>query len=163
MFGTMQSGASAYAKVGMETGVIAANPHKLIVMLFEGAQAALNNALQHMQGGNIAEKGMAISKAIMIIDNGLRASLDKSVGGDIAQNLDSLYEYMSARLLQANLKNDPQIIQEVYSLLLDIKSAWEAISPQAKAVPEPDFAQSEIATPESYDALAPNMPRLMKA
>lgn len=163
MFGTMQSGASVYAKVGIETGVIAANPHKLIVMLFEGVQAALNNALQHMEGGNIAEKGMAISKAIMIIDNGLRASLDKSVGGEIAQNLDSLYEYMSTRLLQANLKNDPQVIQEVSALLLDIKGAWESIDPQAKAVTTPSLVPSEVATPKSYDALAPNMPRLMKA
>src|SRR3546814_14321635 len=94
MFGSMQGGANAYAKVGMETGVIAANPHQLIVMLFEGAQAALNNALQHMQTGNIAEKGKAISKAIMLIESGLRASLDKSVGGEIAVQLDELYAYM---------------------------------------------------------------------
>src|SRR3546814_12141585 len=77
MFGSMQGGANAYAKVGMETGVIAANPHQLIVMLFEGAQAALNNALQHMQTGNIAEKGKAISKAIMIIE---RRSEERRVG-----------------------------------------------------------------------------------
>ena len=122
MFGSSQSGANAYAKVGMETGVIAANPHKLIIMLFEGAQIALNNALQQMQAGNIPEKGKAISKAIMIIENGLRASLDKSVGGEIAINLDALYEYMGGRLLLANLNNDPAIIQEVQTLLHDIKS-----------------------------------------
>src|SRR3546814_6032751 len=107
----------------METGVIAANPHQLIVMLFEGAQAALNNALQHMQAGNIAAKGLAISKAIMIIESGLRASLDKSVGGDIALQLDELYAYMSKQLLQANLNSDPVLIKEVQSLLLEIGRA----------------------------------------
>lgn len=162
MFGTPRSGANAYAKVGMETGVIAANPHKLIVMLFEGAQVALNNALQCMQAGKVAEKGKAISKAISIIDNGLRASLDKNAGGEIAANLDSLYEYMSARLLQANLNNQPELIQEVLALLQDIKGAWEEISPQADtqasaAVPP------QAAAASSYDALAPHMPRLMKA
>ncbi|GGI16372.1 MAG: flagellar export chaperone FliS [Oxalicibacterium faecigallinarum] len=162
MFGTMKSGANAYAKIGMETGVIAANPHKLIVMLFEGAQVALNNALQHMQAGNIPEKGKAITKAIMIIDNGLRASLDKSVGGQIATNLDALYEYMSNRLLVANLNNQAETIQEVLALLNDIKSAWDEIAPQPDAqTPVPAAPQHSAAS--SYDALAPHMPRLMKA
>lgn len=162
MFGSTQSGANAYAKVGMETGVIAANPHKLIIMLFEGAQIALNNALQQMQAGNIAGKGQAISKAIMIIENGLRASLDKSVGGEIAINLDALYEYMSSRLLLANRNNQPEIIQEVQTLLNDIKSAWEAIAPNsATSTPVTELA-GQIQS-SSYDALAPNMPRLMKA
>ena len=162
MFGSMKSGANAYAKVGMETGVIAANPHKLIVMLFEGAQVALNSALQHMQAGNVPEKGKAITKAIMIIDNGLRASLDKSVGGQIAVNLDSLYEYMSNRLLVANLNNQPEIIQEVLTLLHDIKSAWEEIAPQSDAHTSAPVAQP-VKAASSYDALAPHMPRLMKA
>lgn len=162
MFGSMQGGASAYAKVGMETGVIAANPHKLIIMLFEGTQIALNNALQHMQAGNIAEKGQAISKAIMIIENGLRASLDKSVGGEIAINLDSLYEYMSNQLLIANLKNQPEVIKEVQKLLRDIQSAWEEIAPKS-ATSTPAAALAEQTSSVSYDALAPNTPRLMKA
>ena len=162
MFGSSQSGANAYAKVGMETGVIAANPHKLIIMLFEGAQIALNNATQQMQAGNIPEKGKAISKAIMIIENGLRASLDKSVGGDIAINLDALYEYMGGRLLLANLNNDPAIIQEVQTLLHDIKSAWEEIAPKA-AEPAPVTGLPGHIQASSYDALAPNMSRLMKA
>jgi flagellar protein FliS len=162
MFGSSQSGANAYAKVGMETGVIAANPHKLIIMLFEGAQIALNNALQQMQAGNIPEKGKAISKAIMIIENGLRASLDKSVGGEIAINLDALYEYMGGRLLLANLNNDAAIIQEVQTLLHDIKSAWEEIAPQS-AAPAPVAGLPGQIQASSYDALAPNMSRLMKA
>jgi flagellar protein FliS len=127
MFGTRQNGVNAYAKVGMETGVLAASPHKLIVMLYDGALQALNNGLLNMKAGRIAEKGKSISHAITIIDGGLRASLDKSVGGEIAESLDSLYEYMSSRLLMANLKNDPAMIEEVQRLLMDLRDTWNAI------------------------------------
>ena len=162
MFGSIQSGANAYAKVGMETGVVAANPHKLIVMLFEGAQIALASALQHMQAGNIPERGKALSKAIAIIENGLRASLDKTVGGQIVLNLDALYEYMNKQLLLANLNNQPELIQEVQALLREIQGAWEEIAPKS-ATPAP-FATSADQNPsDAYDALAPNTPRLMKA
>jgi flagellar protein FliS len=153
----MRSGANAYAKVGMETGVIAADPHQLIVMLFEGAQIALTNGLQHMKKGNVAEKGKALSNAILIIENGLRASLDKSVGGEIAMNLDALYGYMSNRLLVANLNNQPEIIEEVQALMGDIKSAWDQISPSAQASNEP------VVDAYAEESFAPAMPRLMKA
>jgi flagellar protein FliS len=128
MFGSRQTGVSAYAKVGMETRVVAASPHKLIVMLFDGAMVALSNALLHMRGGDIEAKGKSLSKAIAIIDSGLRASLDKKAGGEIAEGLDALYEYMSARLLTANLKNDPAIIEEVQRLLTELRDAWNAIA-----------------------------------
>jgi len=124
MFGSSAKGANAYASVGIETGIAAASPHKLIVMLFDGAMAAVTSALTHMQTKNIAAKGQAISKAILIIDSGLRASLDKKVGGQIATSLDSLYEYMSNRLLVANLNNQPEILEEVHRLLADLKGAW---------------------------------------
>ncbi len=77
MFGTTQQGANAYAKVGIETGVAAATPHKLIVMLFDGAKMAIDRAIQHIQSNDIAPKGRAISHAISIINDGLRASLNK--------------------------------------------------------------------------------------
>lgn len=130
MFGSASSGVSAYSKIGVETGVLAASPHKLIVMLFDGAIVALGNALSQMQSSDIPAKGKSISKAIAIIDNGLRASLDKRIGGEIALNLDSLYEYMSRQLLLANLNNDEAKITEVQNLLRDLKGAWEAISPE---------------------------------
>ncbi|WP_374359269.1 flagellar export chaperone FliS [Pseudoduganella danionis] len=128
MFGSRQTGVHAYAKVGMETGVVAASPHKLIVMLFDGALVALGTALLSMRDGNIGEKGKSISKAIMIIDSGLRAALDKKAGGEIAEGLDALYEYMSARLLTANLNNDPSILEEVQRLLTELRDAWNAIA-----------------------------------
>lgn len=126
MFGSNR-GAHSYAKVGLETSVVAASPHKLIVMLYDGAIVAVRNGQMHMELGNIPEKGKAISKAIQIIDNGLRASLDKTAGGAIAEGLDSLYEYMSARLLAANLKNDPAILAEVQGLLTELSEAWNTI------------------------------------
>jgi flagellar protein FliS len=129
MFGAMQKGASAYARVGIETGVVAASPHRLISMLFEGALIALSSAVQQMKAGSTAAKGQSISKAINIIDNGLRASLDKKVGGEIALSLDALYEYMSKRLLTANSTNQPDMVDEVQGLLRQLKSAWDAIGP----------------------------------
>jgi flagellar protein FliS len=127
----MKSGANAYAKVGVETGVMAADPHKLIVMLFEGAETALRLARQQMADGDVPAKGRSISKAINIIDNGLRASLDKKAGGEIAANLEALYEYMVERLLHANLNNSSDMLQEVLSLLGELRSAWESIAPAA--------------------------------
>lgn len=133
MFGSNRMAAKAYARVGLETGVTAASPHKLISMLFEGAQIAILRAQQHMQAGQIAEKGQAISKAISIIDSGLHASLNLEAGGEVAQNLDALYGYMTQQLTQAHLRNDPALLQEVHGLLTELKSAWDAIDPQLPA------------------------------
>ncbi|HEU4851113.1 MAG TPA: flagellar export chaperone FliS [Telluria sp.] len=152
MLGSMKSGASAYAKIGVETGVVAASPHKLISMLFEGAIVAIRAASQQMQAGDIEGKGKSISKAIDIIDNGLKASLDVKAGGEIAANLQALYQYMSSRLLEANLKNAPELLDEVKNLLADLAGAWEAIGqPQqaAAAAPAPQVTRS------AYDNLAP--------
>jgi flagellar secretion chaperone FliS len=147
MFGSKQFGVNAYAKVGVETGVSSASPHQLIVMLFDGAMKALGAAIVNMKANNIAAKGEAISKAILIIDSGLRASLDKKAGGEIAEGLDSLYEYMGARLLQANLKNDVTILEEVQKLLGDLRSAWTAIG-NSPAV-QPQAAPRAPAAPSS--------------
>jgi flagellar protein FliS len=137
----MQRGVNAYAKVGLETGVASASPHKLIVMLYDGALVSLLSAASNMKAGNIAAKGAAISKAITIIDNGLRAALDKKAGGEIAEGLDSLYDYMSRRLLEANIKNKVEVVEEVHGLLADLRGAWVAIGDQVEgpapaAVPE---------------------------
>lgn len=121
----------AYAKVGVESGVAAADPHKLISMLYQGALLAIANAKNSILRKDIAAKGIAISKAIAIIDEGLNASLDKNVGGELARNLSSLYEYMGVSLITANLKNDMAILDEVSRLLTDLKEAWDGIRPGA--------------------------------
>jgi len=131
MFGYKSSGANVYAQMGLETGVVAASPNKLIVMLYEGVISACKSAATHMQQRDIQRKGEMISKAVLIIESGLRASLDKKNGGEIAVSLDKLYMYMVQRLTLANLRNQPQLIEEVIVLLTDLKSAWEAIETQA--------------------------------
>lgn len=151
MFGSTTSGANAYAKVGIETGVHAASPHKLVSMLFDGAESAVMMASQQMKRGDIAGKGASITKAIRIIEEGLRSSLDTKAGGEIAANLDSLYEYMVGRLLQANLKNSPELLDEVRKLLVDLKGAWNAIDPGAR----PGVAAAAPVQRSSYDSLAP--------
>lgn len=142
MFGTMKRGVNAYANVSLETGIASASPHKLIVMLYDGVLAALLKAKSNMIARNIPAKGAAISQAITIIDNGLRVSLDLKAGGEIAENLDALYDYMSRRLFQANLKNDVAIVEEVHGLLSSLREAWVAIGdkagqPQSAAAPAP--------------------------
>ncbi|THC39554.1 flagellar export chaperone FliS [Massilia sp. Mn16-1_5] len=142
MFGSMQRGVNAYAKVGMETAVISASPHKLIVLLYDGAITAIKNGATHMAAGNIIEKGAAISKALDIINNGLRASLDKKAGGDIAANLDALYVYMTERLLMANLQNKLALLDEVQTLLVDLRDAWNQIG--EKPVQAPSMSQYPV-------------------
>jgi flagellar protein FliS len=128
---------NAYSQVGIETSIASASPHKLIAMLYDGALIAIANAKGHMLRNEIAPKGEAISKAIAIIDQGLKASLNEEVGGDLAQNLKALYEYMSNRLLMANLKNDVSGLDEVSLLLGELKSAWEQIGQPAQVVAPP--------------------------
>ncbi|AIN19515.1 flagellar protein FliS [Yersinia rochesterensis] len=124
-----RSGVQAYTQVGMESGVMSASPHQLIVMLFDGAQSALVRARILMNQGDIPAKGAALSKAINIIDNGLSAGLDMEKGGELAENLSALYDYMTRRLLHANLHNDEQAITEVLALLENIADAWRQIGP----------------------------------
>jgi flagellar protein FliS len=159
MFGsTTRSGASAYGNVGLETGVVSASPHKLIVMLFDGALAALAKAVHDMKAGNIPAKGKSISRAISIIDNGLRASLDKKGGGEIADSLESLYQYMSDRLLLANLKNSTDIVEEVSALLKDLRGAWVQIGTDPAVMP-----QATQPMPTARDPLAPASAHMVKA
>ncbi|AKF38658.1 flagellar export chaperone FliS [Yersinia enterocolitica] len=124
-----RSGSQAYAQVGLESGVMSASPHQLIVMLFDGAQSALVRARILMNQGDIPAKGAALSKAINIINNGLSAGLNMEKGGELAENLSALYDYMSRRLLHANLHNDEQAITEVLALLENIADAWRQIGP----------------------------------
>lgn len=138
---------NAYRQVGVETGVVSASPQRLILMLYEGAIAAIAAAQQHMRLKQIAAKGEAISKAISIIDGGLKASLDLSVGGELARNLSDLYVYMGQRLLQANINNDPAALDEVRKLLQQLLSAWESLAAstaanaaQSSSAPQPNRA-----------------------
>lgn len=127
------TGASAYARISTESAAMSASPHQLITLLFEGVKTAITMARHHMAHGEIAAKGHAISKAINIVDNGLKASLDSEVGGpagaELVANLAALYDYVSQRLLLANLRNDPALLDEADRLLDNISAAWREIDP----------------------------------
>lgn len=126
-------GAAAYSAVGVETGVSTADPHKLILMLFDGAIAAINIAKFELEAGDIPKKGASISKAIDIVSNGLRASLDVEAGGELGERLAALYDYMVQRLLFANLHNNIAALDEVAGLLDTLRDAWTQIAPGEQA------------------------------
>jgi flagellar protein FliS len=148
---------NAYKNVGLESGVAAADPHKLILMLYQGAILAISSAKNQMLREQIAAKGASISKAIKIIDEGLKACLDVKAGGEIGQNLYELYDYMNQRLLIANLKNDPALLDEVSGLLNELKGAWESIRPGKPApyADTPDMAITAALVQEKKAASAP--------
>jgi len=122
-----RNAAKAYANIGIETGVYAASPARLVVMLYDGALGAIANAERHMVGKRVAEKGQAVSHAISIIDSGLRGSLDLD-SSPLAGQLEQLYEYMSRRLLLASVRNDVKGLQEVARLLGDLRGAWSELA-----------------------------------
>ena len=127
MFGSKQSGIHAYSNVSQETGTVDSSPLKLTVKLYDGAITACIHAQKAMQQGDIAKKGESLTKAVSIIDNGLRASLNKRAGGQIAASLDQLYQYMSRSLMQASLHMDVKKVQEIQQLLTNLKNAWETL------------------------------------
>jgi flagellar secretion chaperone FliS len=119
---------SRYRQVRTEGAVEEANPHRLIAMLFDGALSRITLAAAHMRRGEIAEKGTQITRALEIV-GALRASLDMSVAGGLPQRLDALYDYVSRRLLHANLENEPKVLDEVGGLLRVIADAWAQVAP----------------------------------
>ena len=132
---------NSYSALEVETGVESASPQRLIIMLYDGAIKSVYAAKAAMARGDVAGRGAALSKAISIIDEGLRAALDLENGGEIAQNLMALYDYISRRLLHANLKNDVKSVDEAARLLGELKQAWEVLEqrdrPPAPVLMEP--------------------------
>lgn len=127
----MNNPAKAYASLHNETRVTDASPHRLIQMLFEGALERIAQAKGAMQQKQIERKGLMINKAAGII-GGLQGSLQDAGDGSLTANLDSLYDYMIRRLLEANLKNDVAALDEVATLLAEIKGAWDQIGDKVK-------------------------------
>jgi len=124
------SGALAYNNVSTTSGVEDADPHMLIQMLLDGAIEKVNRAKYFMNENKIDKKGQHISWAISII-GGLQASLDIQKGGEIAANLDNLYEFCSRTLFEANTKNDIQKLDSVLGIMNDIRDGWKGIRQQA--------------------------------
>lgn len=116
-----------YQNVNTQAQAADASPHRLIQMLMEGGLTRLAQARGAMERGQFALKGELIGKAIAII-GGLREGLNFEQGGELAQNLDNLYDYMNRRLLEANLKNSVEPLDEVADLLRNVKTGWDAIA-----------------------------------
>ncbi len=129
---TARKNINAYTQVNKYSGVTDASPHRLVQMLLEGALEKLAGVKVLLKHGDIAKKGEKIGQIIAII-GGLRSSLNKEAGGEMAENLDRLYDYMERQLLQANLNNDVNILDEVSSLLKEIKTGWDAIPAEIRS------------------------------
>jgi flagellar protein FliS len=125
---------SAYRQIDIETGVSGASAHQLITLLFNGAVDCIAQAKGAMLSRNIETKCAAISKAVRIVDEGLKAGLDLKAGGELAGHLHALYGYIVTRLTQANLRNDVAALDECVRLLNPIREAWAAIAPSGANV-----------------------------
>lgn len=120
-----------YQQVSVHSSIMDASPHRLVQMLMEGALEKIALAKGNMANNNIASKGENISKAIAII-GGLKSSLNKEVGGALAENLSNLYDYMANRLVVSNLLNDDSVLDEVAGLMVEIKTGWDCIPDEFK-------------------------------
>ncbi len=115
------------ANLYRDNSVATLPPGRMVVALYDGAIKFLNRAVYALEQGDVAQKGVYISKAIAVIDE-LDCSLNMDAGGEIAQNLRSLYVFMVRHLQQANMQKDPQKIREVISLLTEVNSGWKAVT-----------------------------------
>jgi flagellar protein FliS len=140
-------GHDQYSRVSVESDAHEASPHRLIQKLIHGAMEKMAVAKGAIERNDYAAKSRYISWAISIID-GLRMSLDMEAGGEIAKNLESLYDYMSRRLYEANTNNDTAIIDEVSGLMREIQEAWDGIADEVNE--EPTASQQEGGGPGSH-------------
>jgi flagellar secretion chaperone FliS len=123
---------AAYRSTSVHSGLEASDPHRLVVMLMDGALERIATARGLMSNGSGgAEKAQLLHRAVAIIDE-LRNSLNFKAGGDVSRNLDSLYDYMCVRLMQANSANKPEWLDEVSRLLGEVRAAWLAIPAQSR-------------------------------
>lgn len=126
------SNLAAYQSAAAHGGVAASDPHRLIVMLMDGALERITTARGCMERGDMVEKARLLNRAVSIVGE-LRNSLDMKAGGQIAENLGELYDYMCRRLLKATSENRVEMLDEVSGLLQQIRSAWIAIPTEARS------------------------------
>lgn len=121
-----KKGAQGYSQVDLESKVMGADPHQLIQLLMEGALTRIASAKKHMQAKENDKKAEALGKAVDIL-SALQQSLDHEKGDAVAENLEKLYDYMVRRLFDATVTNDPDLLDEVMKLLLEVKKGWDGI------------------------------------
>jgi len=127
----MNKGIGQYKQIGVETAMVNASPHRLIQMLYEGALTQLANAKGSIQNDQIEQLSICIKKVSNILV-GLEEGLDFEKGGDIAVNLQALYQYMQTELVSAQVLNSVEKIDALIELMVELKSAWDAIDPEKK-------------------------------
>jgi flagellar secretion chaperone FliS len=132
-----------YKQTNIHGGAEYADPHTLITMLFDGLQERLAVAKGAMTRKDFATKGQSIGSAMDIIAY-LQACLDRESGGEIAANLDALYDYMVRSLLTASSQNKPELIDEVSGLVNEVSSAWVAIREVANKVADRELASANV-------------------
>ena len=131
-------GALAYQTTAVEIQVAGADPHRLVALLFQGFEQSLAEALGAIAQRDTERKCRAITRALRIVDEGLRGALDLKAGGALARDLNDLYGYVVQRLSQANARNDPALLAECKRLIQPLHEAWLAIGPSpAAAGPHP--------------------------
>ena len=128
MFAPFRNPAQAYQRLGTETAVSDADPHRLIDMLFEGASEFIAKADDAIVRRDLATKGESITRAIRIVDEGLNAALDMSAG-EVAENLRSLYLFVELQLLAASRDNDRERLAVARRTLAEIHAGWKQIAP----------------------------------
>jgi flagellar secretion chaperone FliS len=123
---------AAYQSVAVHGGVAQDDPHRLVLMLMDGAVQRIAATRGCIERGERAQKAQMLQRSLAILDE-LRASLDPQRGGPLAQNLGDLYDYMSRQLIRANVEDRVACLDEVLGLMAEIRSAWVAIAPGAAA------------------------------
>jgi flagellar protein FliS len=118
----------SYRAVGAQGNLAEASPYQVVQVMLDAVLSRVAEAGGHLERGEVAAKGEKIGKALAIIE-ALMLGLDKERGGELAQNLERLYDYASRTLLKANLENRPELLKEVTSLLREIKVGWDGIAP----------------------------------
>jgi flagellar secretion chaperone FliS len=117
---------SQYGKIKDDTQTMYASPHQLMLMLFDGALEAMSLTIAAIQNKNFELRSKQNTRSITII-NGMRECLDMDAGGELADNLYSLYQYMTQELFRASFKNDAETIRNIQTMLKDIRGSWEKI------------------------------------
>ena len=128
MFGHAAHASNAYRRLAVESAALGADRHQLIALLFGSTLTAISQARAALARGDIGAKALASSRAIRLVDEGLKVAVDRSVG-ELGESLFQLYDYCARRLLHAHLKHDDAAYGEVLSLIAQLESAWSAISP----------------------------------
>jgi flagellar protein FliS len=128
MFGQAALASNAYRRLAVESAALGADSHQLIAMLLAGARSAIAQARTALGRGDVGAKALATSRAIRLVDEGLKVAVDRSAG-EIGESLFQLYDYCARRLLHAHLRHDDAAYDEVSGLLGQIESAWAGIGP----------------------------------